>query len=70
MIQLTKSQKNALLKLGCSSSHEVISIEVLNELVMLNLVYKRSDGNLDLTEMGESAYDKLASQDKRSKMKR
>jgi len=67
MIQLTKSQKEVMLQLGASSSFEAVPMEVLNELILLNLICKRSDGNLDFTETGEMVYNKLANQDKGNK---
>ena len=60
MIQLTDKQKEAILKLGRSSEIEVIPLYVLDELLNLGLIYKRSDRNIDLTEAGEQIYDQLA----------
>jgi len=57
MILLTNKQKEALLKLGGSSSFEKIPSDVWDELLKLGLIYKRSDGRFDLTEAGERIYD-------------
>jgi len=59
MIQLTDKQKEAILKLGRSSEIEVISLDVLDELLNLGLIYRRSDGNFDSTDAGEQIYDQL-----------
>ena len=59
MIQLTDKQKEAILKLGRSSENEVVPLDVLDELLNLGLIYKRSDGNFDSTDAGEQIYDQL-----------
>ena len=63
-MELTTEQRDALLKLGDTESEaEVISIDVLQQLLKLGLVYKReSDGHLDLTDLGESVYDELSAE--------
>jgi len=53
-------RKEAILKLGRSSEIEIIPLDVLDELFNLGLIYKRSDGNVDFTEVGERIYDQLA----------
>jgi hypothetical protein len=60
MIQLTDKQKEFLLKLGGSSSFEMVPSDVWDELLALGLMYKRSDGRFDLTETGEQIYNQLA----------
>ena len=59
MIQLTDNQKEAILKLGRSSEHEDVPLDVLDELLNLGLIYRRSDGNFDSTDAGEQIYDQL-----------
>jgi hypothetical protein len=59
MIRLTDKQKEVLLKLGRTSEDEIVSLDVLNELIKLGLAYKRPDGKFDLTEAGEREYDQL-----------
>lgn len=63
MIQLTDKQKEILLKLGGPSSLEMIQSEIWNQLLVLGLIYKRSDGKFDLTELGELTYNRLAKRD-------
>jgi hypothetical protein len=60
MIQLTDEQKEVILKFGRSSEIEVVHLDVLDELLKLGLIYKRSDEKLDFTEAGEQIYDQLA----------
>jgi hypothetical protein len=60
MIQLTDKQKEAILKLGRFSEIEAIPLDVLNELLNLGLIYRRSDGNFDSTDAGERIYNQLA----------
>ena len=62
MIELTVDQRDAMLKLGDTESDvEIVSVEILQQLTNLGLVCKRaSDGHLDFTDLGESAYDDLA----------
>lgn len=60
MIQLTDKQKEVLLKLGGSSSLEMVPSDVWDELLALGLIYKRSDGRFDLTDAGEQIYNQLA----------
>ena len=61
MIQLTEEQRDAMLKLGDPEIEAAImSIDVIEQLIQLGLVYKRaSDGHLDFTDLGESVYDEL-----------
>lgn len=59
MIELTERQRDAIIKLGGSSSFEMIASDVWDELIALCLIHKRSDGNYDLTQTGEEVYDKL-----------
>lgn len=60
--QLTDEQSEALMKIGSDSDFESMSKEVVEELFSLGLLHRRpSDGNLDLTDYGESDYEKLAS---------
>ena len=59
MIELTERQREALIKLGGSSSSEMIASDVWNELVALHLIHRRSDGNYDLTQIGEDVYEDL-----------
>ena len=55
MIELTERQREALIRLGGSSSFS----DIWNELIALRLIHRRSDGNYDLTQMGEEVYDEL-----------
>ena len=59
MIELTERQKEALIKLESSSSLEMVASDVWNELIALRLIHRRSDGNYDLTQIGEKVYDEL-----------
>jgi hypothetical protein len=63
-LQLTEKQRAAVLRFGDPESDpEVIAVEVLEELMSLGLVHKRSsDGKLDFTDLGESVYDELSGQ--------
>ncbi|MFZ0034662.1 MAG: hypothetical protein WAK60_06720 [Sedimentisphaerales bacterium] len=63
MLRLTDKQKEGLLKLGRTSEVVTLSLDVLNELIELGLVYKRSDGKFDFTEDGEREYDQLNKKD-------
>jgi len=50
-----------MLKLGDSASgHEFLTPEVLNELLLLELVYWRAPDFLDFTPRGEKVYNELA----------
>lgn len=59
MINLTDKQKEAILKLGSSSENEDVHLDILGELLNLGLLYRRSDGNFDFTEVGEQIHDQL-----------
>ena len=59
IIELTERQREALIKLGGSSSFEMVAFDVWNELIALLLVHRRSDGNYDLTQIGKEVYDEL-----------
>jgi len=59
MIELTERQREVLIKLGGSSSFEMVASDVWNELIALRLIHRRSDGKYDLTQIGEEVYDKL-----------
>ncbi len=61
-MNLCVEQREAILKLGNTESvAEVISEKALRELVDLGIVHRReSDGNLDLTDLGESVYGQLS----------
>jgi hypothetical protein len=60
MDELTEEQKKVILQLGDTESDvEMVPVRVLNELIALCLVYKRSDGRLDLTDRGEELLDSL-----------
>lgn len=59
MIELTERQREALIKLEGSSSFEMVASDVWNELIALHLIHRRSDGNYDLTQIGEEVYDEL-----------
>ena len=59
MIELTERQREALIMLGGSSSFEMVASDVWNELIALSLIHRRSDGNYDLTQIGEEVYDEL-----------
>ena len=59
-LKLTKEQKEAILQLGDPDSDtELMSTDVFGELISLELIYKREDGNIDFTDLGESVYDDL-----------
>ena len=64
MIHLTEEQRDAMLKFGDTESDvEIMSVDVVQQLMKLGLVYKRaSDGHLDFTDLGESVYDELTGQ--------
>lgn len=64
MIDLTEEQKDAILELGSTESiAKVMSTEIIQQLIDLNLVFTRaSDRCLDLTDLGESVYDELTRQ--------
>ena len=59
MIELTERQREALIKLGGSSSFEMVASDVWNELIALRLIHRRTDGNYDLTQIGEEVYNEL-----------
>ena len=63
-VTLTDAQRDAMMRLGDpESAFEAIPIDVLNELLALGLLHKRpSDGNLDLTQLGEAVYEQLVGQ--------
>ncbi len=61
MTNLTKEQKEIILKLGSSSDFEMIPNDVWAELISLDLIYRRTDGNYDLSEKGEKTYKQLVS---------
>ena len=63
-IELSEEQRDAMLKFcDTESDIEFMSVEVVQQLMNLGLVYKRaSDGHFDFTDLGESAYDDLTSQ--------
>lgn len=60
MIQLTGEQRKVMVQLGDTKSLlEAVPIEVFDQLIQLGLVYKRSDGNYDFTETGETVHKDL-----------
>ena len=59
MIELTERQREALIKLGSSSSLEMVASDVWNELIALRLIHRHSNGKYDLTQIGEEVYDEL-----------
>lgn len=60
-MSFTDVQKELLLCLGGPVEDDrPISVEVLDELVQLGLLYKRDDGAWDLTDEGEAEYDRLS----------
>ncbi len=64
MIELTEEQRDAVLKFGDTESDvEIMSVEMVQQLTNLGLIYKRaSDGHFDFTDLGESVHDDLARQ--------
>lgn len=60
---ITDEQREAMLQLGdTESTMEMIPQEVIDELIAINLVYKRGPKHIDFTDAGELLYEKLASQ--------
>jgi len=60
-MNLTKSQTDALLKLGESAAgHEFVKAPVLQELLALDLIYWRQADEVDFTPAGEEVYDELS----------
>lgn len=59
-MNLTKSQMDALVKLGESAAgHEFIKAPVLEQLLALDLIYWRHADEVDFTPVGEQVYDEL-----------
>jgi hypothetical protein len=59
-MDLTTSQREALLKLGTTASgHDFIDPDVVDELVALKLVHWRMRDDLDLTAMGNQVFKTL-----------
>jgi predicted transcriptional regulator len=56
MISLSDNQKKVLLQLGGNTCFEMVPSDILNELLSLGIIFKRSDGKYDLTEIGEQTY--------------
>lgn len=60
MTNLTDEQRRAILQIGDPESvFEKIPSDILDELVALGLLYRRSDKNLDFTDLGNDIYDSL-----------
>ena len=60
-MNLTEAQKELLLYLGGPEDDDrAVSLEVLDELVNLGLLYKRGEGHCDLTDAGEELYERLS----------
>jgi hypothetical protein len=61
-INLTDRQRDALLRLGNTDTEfETLTTEVLGELLTLGVLYRRADGNLDLSVAGQRLYQQLKS---------
>jgi hypothetical protein len=60
MEKLTEEQYAAMLQLGdTESTHELISAEVIDQLIAKNLVYKRDSKTIDFTDAGALLYESL-----------
>jgi len=58
---LTPQQVDAVLKIGDPNSvAEAIQADVMDELLQLGIMYRRADGPLDFTELGDHSYRTLA----------
>lgn len=59
--ELTADQVDAILKIGNPDAvSAAIQSDVLDELLQLGLMYKRADGPLEFTDLGDLAYRTLA----------
>lgn len=59
--ELTTEQIDAILRIGDPDSvAEAIHNDVINELMKIGILYQRSDGHFDFTELGDLAYKTLA----------
>lgn len=65
MVELSDKQREVMFQLGDTESvHEVVPMELLQQLIQLGLLHHRSsDGNLDFTDLGEEVYDKLVGEE-------
>ena len=59
-LELSDAERDAILRLGSESDHEIIHQAILDQLVAKGVLHFRaSDGNLDFTDVGESILDDL-----------
>ena len=60
-IDLTEEQRTVMLKLGdTESTLEIAPLEVVQQLIDLDLIYRCGPKQIDFTDLGESIYDELA----------
>ena len=59
MAILTDQQREVMLRLGSSSSHEIIDADVFKQLQRLGLIAQKPDGSIDFTVSGSAVYRNL-----------